>query len=450
MSTRNSFNISVASTMAASLLIMIFGLITGSISARLLGVIGRGELASIQLYGTLFGSICASGIPAAVIFFTGMETKKVGEYYLTGIVMACLLSIPIAIGSFVAIPYLLDSQRSEIILAARFYLLFIPLAIVNALSLAILQGQMKMLLWNIFRIISGGFWLFTVVIMFYWGVDSPIIFSGIYLATLFLVSCLTVVISCRNVNGPIRFQKKLLRPLWAYSIPCSLSMLCQQSNLKLDQLFIAAILPPEFLGIYIIALLWSAAHSPIVSAVSYAIVPHIMHLHSLTEKSTAICRIFRTMIVLNLLLTTCLILITPLAIQLLFGSQFATAIPIAYILMVGSVFSNLKVILVEGLLGMGRPKIVTMGEFLGLTTSFALLPLLLTFFGLAGVATALVIGYFVTLIYLLFQLRGELKFSFKDLIIPRREDMAYIISSIGSILKEKRALYSIKSQIPDA
>lgn len=429
---------------------MVSGLVTGSLIARLLGATGRGELASIQLYGALFASICTSGLPSAVTYFTGVDTEKAGGYYFTGIAAAFLLAIPVALGGFIAIPYLLVSQRPEVVSAARFYLIFIPLGIVTAFSLASLQGQMKMLLWNLLRIIAAVFWLIPLAGMFFLGVNDSVTVSKIYLLFLLLYSCIFLVILYRNLDGRIRFQKKLFRPLWSYGLPTSFATFSQQSNLKLDQVFIAAMLPPELLGIYVVSIAWSAAHSPLIGAVSYVIVPHMTRLNSIAEQSTAICRITRTMILLNLVLAGGLLAVTPAAIHLLFGAQFMGAVPIAYILIAGSVFSNVKGVLAEGLRGMGRPEIVMKGELLGLAVSLILFPLLLSLSGLPGVAVASIIGHAATFGFLLFGLRENSEVSVKDLLFPRREDVVYLLSRMGDVLGHKKTSLSPKSGTTDA
>lgn len=435
MSIHKQFFISVASTLAASMIIMATGLVTGSLLARLLGAAGRGEFASIQLYGALFASICISGLPAAVTYYTGVDTNKAGGYFLTGIAAALLLAIPVSLGGFIAIPYLLDSQRTEVVSAARFYLTCIPMAIVNAFILACLLGQMKMLLWNLFRIMAAILWLIPVGYMFFYGVSDSIMVSKIYLLFVFLYSCVFFVILYRNLGGCMNFQKQLFRPMWSYGLPTSFATFSQQSTLRLDQIFIAAMLPPQQLGIYVVSIAWSAAHSPLIGAVSYVIVPHMTRLNSLVDQSTAICRITRTMVVINFLLTACLLAVTPASIQILFGTQFMGAVPIAYILIAGSVFFNVKGVLAEGLRGMGRPKVIMKGELLGLVASLILFPLLLSSNGLSGVAMASIIGHAVTFGFLLIMLRKHSRVLMKDLLFPRREDISYLLSRMGDVLK---------------
>jgi O-antigen/teichoic acid export membrane protein len=438
MSTDNKFFISAASTLAASMIIMACGLVTGSLIARLLGAAGRGEFASIQLYGALFASICTSGLPAAVTYFTGVDAKNAGGYYLTGIVGAFLLAIPVSLGGFIAIPYLLDGQRPEVVSAARFYLLFIPLGILTAFSLASLQGQMKLPLWNLLRIIAAVFWLIPLSYMFFYGVNDSITASKIYLLFIFLIGFLCLIIVLRNLDGHIKVQMNLFQPLWTYGLPTSFATFTQQSNLRLDQIFIAAILPPQILGIYVVSIAWSAAHSPLIGAITYVIVPHMTRLNALAEQSSAICRITRTTIVINLVLTGVMLVVTPAAIQLLFGAQFKEVVPIAYILIAGSVFSNVKGVLAEGLRGMGRPEIVMRGELFGLAVSLILFPLLLYLNGLSGVAVASIMGHAVTFGFLLFKLQGNSGVSVKDLLFPRREDLAYLLSRMSDVLMHKK------------
>ena len=426
--------------MITSLLIMVFGLVTGSLTAKLLGVVGRGELASIQLYGSLFASICASGLPAAVTYFTGSDPEKAGEYYLTGIGVALLLAVPCAIGGFFAIPHLLTNQRYEVVSAAQLYLLFIPLGIVTSFSLASLQGQMKMLLWNLLRIIAGVFWLIPLVGLFFYRDVDAVTVSRVYLLFLFLYGCVFVAILLRALPGRIRILRELFRPLWRYALPTSVATFSQQSNLKLDQIFIAALLPPQLLGIYVVSIAWSAAHSPLIGAVSYAIVPHMLRINSAEDRRTAICRITRTSMILNVVLATAMLAVTPAAIRILFGNQFLGAVTVSFILIIGSVFSNMKGVIAEGLRGMCKPEIVMKGELLGLSVSLFLFPLLLSIGQLLGVAVASVAGYVATVGFLLLQLGKISGATVREVLVPCRADLSYLLNQAEIVIRRRKTL----------
>ena len=434
---KNNFIVIVVSTVGAGILIMLSGLMTGSMTAHLLGAAGRGELASIQLYGALLASIATSGLPAAVTYFTGRNVADAGSYYVTGIVVAFFIALPVAAAGYLSMPYLLSVQTPAIISAARLYLLFIPLAIITSFSLASLQGQMKMSLWNLLRIIAAIFWLIPLGSLFLFANVHAEFVSKVYLVFILIYSGIFVVILVRNISGCLHARLELIKPMWAYSIPTSFAVFSQQSNLKLDQIFIAALLPPELLGLYVVAVAWSAAHSPLTHAVSYVIVPHLTRLENAEQRGMALSKITRTSLVLNLILTIIVIAITPLAIRLLFGAQFLQAISICYILLVGSVLANMKLVYAEGLRGLGYPAVVMKGEFAGLIISGVLFPIFLKLYGLEGVAVASVIGYLVTFLFFAISSSKLVGVSVSHSLKPQWQDFVYIFDKLMDMFRKK-------------
>lgn len=437
MSTDNNFIDSVISTVGASAIIMVCGLITGSLTAHLLGPEGRGELAAIQLYGTLLGTMVAVGLPAAVTYFTGRNIADAGSYYITGSLVASVIAVPGAFVGYMAIPYLLSGQAPAIISAAQLYLLFIPLSIITGFSLASLQGQMKMFLWNLFRIIAAVFWLVPLCYLFFLSEVTAVLVGNVYLIFLFIYSCIFIVIMVRNNPKTFKMRREFIKPMWKYALPTHLATFTQQSNLKLDQILIAAFLSPELLGLYVVAVAWSAAHSPLTNAVSYVIVPHLTKLENDELRATALAKITRTSLVLNLIFATAVIALTPFAIRFIFGAEFLEAVSICYILIIGSIFSNMKLVFAEGLRGLGHPVIVMKGELAGLVISGVLFPLLLKLYGLEGVATASMLGYLAAFLFFFFSVKKVVGISFSDSLIPQAQDLVYIYNQLINLFRRK-------------
>lgn len=435
MSKGNRFVSLVASTMTASMLIMLAGLITGSLTAKVLGVAGRGELAAIQLVGSFLGGLCTAGLPAAVIYFTGVNGKAADSYYTTGLLLAMALGVPCVVVGYLVIPHFLVNNRPEVLQAARLYLLFIPLSILSTFVLATLQGQMKIHAWNVLRTIAYVLWLGPVLWMYFQGPVTSEAFSGAYLVFLAAYLVPYLFVQYRSRTGPARFDRALVKPLVTYGWATTFANMSQQSSLRLDQMFIAAVLLPDQLGIYVVAVAWSAAHAPLIGAVSYVIVPYVSRIASVVDQAEALSKITRIMVLLNLVLSAALVLITPLAIHILFGPQFAKAVPVAYVLIGASVFANIKGVLAEGLRGVGKPEQVMRGEMLGVLVTAALLAASLSTTGLLTVAGVSAVGYAATFFFLAAQLRRHMAVGLGALLLPTRQDLAYVIHNAWELAR---------------
>lgn len=440
----NTFGSHVALTMVTNIVLMLSGVGTGSITARLLGVNGRGELASIQLWASLIVTLGVVGLPAAVTYYSSRSPANAGAYYITAITIALLLAIPLMALAYLNLPYLLSSQTDSTIRSAQVYLLFVPPSMIAGLSLAPLQGQTKLLSWNLLRLAASLFWLIGLGLLALGGSASPQLVSICSLVVIFMLAALYFWTVLVKTEGPFMVRPALAKPLLSYGVPSSLATIPTQSNLKLDQLLMAALFSPGTLGLYVVAVAWSGALTPLLSAISYVVFPYMSRLHSDEHRGAALARIMHGSFLLNLVLAAALALVTPLAVRILFGLAFEPAIPVIYVLIVGSVISSMKSILAESLRGLGLPKAVMVGELIGFGVTGLLLLTLLSTYGLMGAAVISVLGYGVTFVLLMIFSARSLNLTMSQLLVPTREDYRYIVNNIRSsycwvleILKEE-------------
>lgn len=424
-------------TLMANVLIMGAGLLTGSLTARLLGPDGRGEFASIQLYGALFASVVTSGLPATVTYFTGLHSRHAAVYWTTGILSALGLSIPVAFVGYALMPYFLEAQSDEVVTAARIYLCFIPLGVLTSFCLASLQGQMHLRLWNLLRVGVSALWLLPLVLIYGWSQTDAIKLSQVYLVFLLVYAVMFCLILVNNTTGEYHFNLAKAKAMWRYALPTTFATLGQQSNLRLDQILISAMLAPQLLGVYVVATAWSAAHSPITNSASYVIVPHLTRIADDGHKGEVLARITRISIVLNVVCAAVVALSAPLAVPLLFGVKFETAVPICYLLVLGSIVSGVKVVFAEGLRGSGYPMAVMRGEILGLIFSLVSFPVMLKQWGLEGVALASLAGYLITLTFLLFAGKRLVNVPIIAALVPQGRDFVYIVSRLKHMIVTK-------------
>jgi O-antigen/teichoic acid export membrane protein len=439
-----SFNFfrSVMITLMGSLIIMGAGLLTGSLTARLLGPEGRGEFASIQLYGALFASMVTSGLPAAVTYFTGLHPRDASVFWTTGILFAIGLALPVVALGYVMMPYLLKAQSSEVIASARVYLCFVPLGVLTSFCLASLQGQMNMRLWNVLRVLASALWLLPLALIYVWGQANAIELSSIYLMFLLIYALICCVVTVKNNFGSCRFDLEKAKDMWRYGLPTSFSTFGQQSNLRLDQILISAMLPPQLLGVYVVAMAWSAAHSPITNAVSYVIVPQLTRISGNSQKGQLLARITRISMVLNVACAAAVILSAPFAVPFLFSANFETAVPICFLLVLGSSVSGVKVVYAEGLRGSGYPAEVMRGELWGLIASLVLFPVMLNLWGLEGVAFASLIGHVITLTFLILVGKRLINVTIRAALVPQVQDFFYIVSKLKDMFFSKTIIAS--------
>ena len=78
----------VVMTAGTNLVLASLGLVTGILAARLLGPVGRGELAAIQTWPSVMATIAMLGLPEAVVYFSAKEREQSGRYLGSAMVLA--------------------------------------------------------------------------------------------------------------------------------------------------------------------------------------------------------------------------------------------------------------------------------------------------------------------------------------------------------------------------
>jgi antigen flippase len=178
-----SFSAHVLLTIGTNLAIASIGLLTGSLSARILGPEGRGELAAIQTWPYFFAWMALWGLPEAITYFSAQNPRRAGQYMTSAMGLAFVLAIPVFVLGYSLMPVLLAAQSQEVLTAARWYLLSIFVQILLVMQTVPLRGKKDLLVWNLLRPTPNLMWLVVLV--------SAVLLrnsSAQYLALVYLIS----------------------------------------------------------------------------------------------------------------------------------------------------------------------------------------------------------------------------------------------------------------------
>jgi O-antigen/teichoic acid export membrane protein len=424
-----TFHYQVTVTLGVNILLSAIGLITGPLAAHLLGPAGRGDLAAIQTWPTFFTALALCGIPEAVVYFSARFPRKAGQYMTAAVILTLLIAVPVIIVAYFLLPILLAAQSANVIHMARFYLVYVILEILLLIQINTLYGRGDFFVWNALRGIPSILWFVLLLVGFFIGQVSP----G-WLATTYLVALSILVIPWHLV-----IKRRLDPPLWPpeitqwkpflqYGLPLVTAGVPLRLNLNMDQMLMAGLFSSETLGFYIIAVAWSGALTPIVQSIGKVLFPKTASEKSLTQQGIFLSRGVRLAFTLSIFCSIPIFFLTPLAIRLLFGADFSPAIPAAYILVGASIFLNLKTVLQEGARGIGAPYLVLWSECVGLIFTAILLLALLRPFGIIGAAVASLVAYFITSVFLSWQLSKKINVTLYRMLCPQKEDFESILN----------------------
>src|SRR3569623_1117252 len=127
-----------ALALMSNLGVMALTFVTGTLTARLLGPAGRGEMSAIQNVATTAGTLALMGLPAAVGFYTSRQPEDARAITVSSLSLSFLFCIPFIIASYALMPALLHSQPPGVVRSARIFLLLLFLQAAIALPLSCL------------------------------------------------------------------------------------------------------------------------------------------------------------------------------------------------------------------------------------------------------------------------------------------------------------------------
>ncbi len=419
-------------TTGTNVIMAIIGLVTGILAARLLGPQGRGDLAAIQIWPTSIATIAMLGLPQALVYYSAREPNNAGRYTGSAMALALLASFPFMAMGYIVMPILLSAQSSDIITAARWYLLLVPLFALVAMPYNSLQGRSDFVFWNGLRVVPSMAWLAILTIAWMFGRTEAQFVAYSYLVALTFLFFPVIYIVVHRVPGPFWPDVRKWRDMLRYGIPSMASDIPQMLNFRLDQMLIAAFLPAKALGLYVVAVSWSSLAHLMPSAMGAVLFPQVASQKTLLQQNHIFVRGTRRGVLLSLAAAIILMALAPVAIPLFFGEKFTMAVMPALVLTVAAAFAGLNRVLTQGLRGLGYPAIVMKAELCGVVVTILSLVSLLKPLGIMGAALASLLGYSAVTLLLVVQSRRITGYSTITFLCPRNTEVTLIWQRVKS------------------
>ncbi len=378
-------------TFYTSVAIQFCGLITGVLTARVLGPTARGELATVMLWPMILSNLGLMGCNWALAREVAADPRKESDWIraavAVGFAAACLYFV---IG-FWLIPYLLPLDRRYLGSLVRVCLLSIPLGIFNQTLLAIEHGRMR---WRRYNSVRASFFVFYVILICLIALNKkPKVqwFIWAYLTSHALTVILRFFLQGESfASGKFQFTEcfRLLRRGLPYFWATASNLL----TLQLDKIIVVSLLSAGAAGIYAVAVTFSNAQSSLGEALGITSFASLSNEKSVDQQGKILTETFRQATFTSAGLCLLLSCFVPFLIGPLFGQEFAQAIGPAVILTASAALTTPSGILIQGLRGAGRPYPGLASQLLGTGVLAASAALLLPKFGLMGMAWAVVLS----------------------------------------------------------
>lgn len=400
--------------------------LTGPILARVLGPVGRGELAaagSVIFLGTV---VFACGLPDAAAYCVG-RFRYTAPGFLTAVGKVVIVA---SIGGAVIVAFLAgpisgDSYVTATMLSHYSWVL-IPLVLMEILR-GTAQGAGRVGMISLEQYTSSFGRLTVIAILALVGALTP---TTAFLATFgCAVSAGLFLLSCRNhgaddggyVGGAGHIK------IWSMSGKFWFTAVAMQTNFRLDQAILLPLVGAFNLGIYAVA----ASVAQILTTLAYAVRSFAYRGLVSGGDIANVLRLVRLTLFGLLLLVGLVSAVSSWFIEAIFGAAFLGSVPPLLVLLAATIPISVNSMLSVCLIVSERVGIIAAAELSAVVVTvvgvFALAP----GFGIMGAAVTSLLAYSGSLGVSFLACRRVLKVRVADVFSVRMDDIRWVASQFG-------------------
>lgn len=365
---------------AGAIVLQIALLVSGVLSARLLGPTNRGYLALLGTFASTIGQLGAVGISLSATYH--LASKKVHGHEILGLLRRPAATQLVGLTALYALvvagyTYLADApiQTAALISVAQ-----IPALLAADYGIALALGARNHALASWMRAVAPILYAVFVTLLFLADIDS---LTALEIAVVVSGSIAGAVIifkgvrASRNVTADESMVASLGKPaarreLLDFGWRGYFGYLAPTESFRLDQLLVGLMLSPTALGIYVVGAAFSNFPRIVALNIGLSSTAEVAHQTEPAERR----RIARHTLALTAgLLTAVSIATAPLLLFMipwLFGNDFEGAVAVGEVLLVAAWFMCMKRVAVDLLRGAGELRAGTRAEAINLVLFFAL------------------------------------------------------------------------------
>jgi len=436
-------------TLITNFALAALGLVNSILLSRWLGPAGRGEVAAAMLWPTLLVYLSSLGLITGILYFAALPESKPQAIFANGLWLGLSQGAAAILVGFAALPWLLRSQTGEVVVAGRVYLLVIPISLIIQYGISILQGQMRIVAFNRLRLIlPAGYLVGTIILMLAGQLALLNIILLHLLLNVIVIVAMLMALSKSGIYPRLGVHGALARQMLKYGAKVHIGNITGLANMSLDQVLMAAWLPPTYLGLYVVAVSAAGLAQIFSQAVQMVLTPRITQKESLAERAAVLQGAFRRYWLLSFLVTLLIAALLPVALPLVFGANFKEAVWPAEVLLLGIFFLGAKDVLSGGAQALGNPWLGSKAHLIAMFVTVALLYLLLPPLGIMGAAIATAAANGTQLVVVAYGLRQTHLISLTGLFRFKTTDLlaALNLSELVKGQRERLAPVSRESQ----
>ncbi|CAN5456256.1 hypothetical protein BH10PSE12_BH10PSE12_29790 [soil metagenome] len=417
--------------------IVLINLVTGVLTARLLGAEGRGIFAAVTVWPQMFALVAISGIGNAVVFRLNKSPAAAPQIVTATLLSGVIASmVAVAIGVCV-MPFALRRYDADTVLLAQ---LCLGSVFINALQMLIKQSYAGLGAFGWFSIANLSSQLAYLLCLLVLVIFVPLTAKLAILALVgsSVLGLLVLLPSFVRLARPrLKGVRREFPSLLSYSWrSAGFDLITALSN-NADRLILIPLLAAKSLGLYAVAYSFSRLIQLALPAIASVLFSTMTSL-SRAEAKLLHDRTYRFMFATLTIGCIGMWIAGPFIMRLVYGEEFAPAATIFRILVLEAALGVLTQVTIQLFMSLDRPGIISSIQAIVMVATLIALFFLVPAMGTLGAATGLLLAAVLRLVLLYGAVRGTLKFEW-----PRpylnRSDFDYLRSRFGIGIEKVRA-----------
>jgi O-antigen/teichoic acid export membrane protein len=378
-------------TFSTSLIIQACGAATGILTARLLGPIARGQLATVILWPVVLSNLGLMGCNWVLAREVADDPERESDWAAVAVAVGLSTATLFFLAGYFMMPLLLPADRGYLLPLARLCLWLIPLDILNQVLLAVEHGRMR---WRRYNYLRVSFFVSYLVLVGFIGVarrNQVRWFVLAILASQLLAVLLRLWIQRKSLAvGKFRFDS--CRHLLRAGVPYFGATISNLVSLQLDTILVVSLLSTEAAGIYVVASAFASGQSSLGEALGITSFGILSNERNAGNRGKIITETFRQSALISCGVGLALACAIPFLVVPLFGLEFSRAVWPAVVLALAASLVGSANILNQGLRGAGRPHAGLVSQLLASGVLALAALFFLRRFGLMGMAFAVLLS----------------------------------------------------------
>ena len=371
------------------------GILTGILTARLLGPAGRGEYAAIIIWPTGIASFLGFGINQASVFHLGRRTFTISEVATATAVIGLIQSALSILIGLAVVPSALAKYSPAVQHLGIIFVLLTPALILGGYPANLFQGIQDLFRFNLIRVVAPLTYAAALVGL-YFGHRSSL--SSVIVSQLsgYCMSLgLGLILVWRILHLHVRWNASAVPQLLHFGVRTQGLNITYYFNQRIDQLFLSLLVPPQQLGFYAVAVTISTAVTVFPQAAGIVAFSRGSS-QKMGDARATIGLAFRTSLAWLLITCSMLYVLAPFLIHQVFGHAFDGSISACRILLPGALMTGLSFVLYNAASTLGRPGLASYAEGASVMVTATGLLILVPRYGYIGAAIVSSVAYSIS------------------------------------------------------